>query len=244
MKAFVALRRAALAILVLSLAGVAWAQEKTEEEGPWSGVLSLGYLSTSGNTETTSYNTKFEIAREEDSWKHRLNGTANGAEDTSALTAEAYQVGWRTDYNITDKGFIFATVDWRKDRFAGITEQMSYAVNYGRTLIDTETHVLALGLGAGYRDADRSDGANDTSGIGRGSLAYDWYWSETSGFDQGLIVESGNGSTYIESVSAIRARLFDDFNLVLSYTVKQNSDVPVGAKKTDTQTAVSIEYAF
>ena len=226
---------AVLATLVLSIAGAAWAQEETEEEGRWSGALSLGYL---------SYNTKFEVAREEDSWKHRLNGAANSAEDTSVLMAEAYQLGWRTDYNITDKGFIFGTVDWRKDRFAGITEQMSYAVNYGRTLIDTETHVLALGLGAGYRDADRSDDTNEASGIGRGSLAYDWHWSETSGFDQGLIVESGNGNTYIESVSAIRARLFGDFNLVLSYTIKQNSNVPVGAEKTDTQTAISIEYAF
>ena len=237
-------RKAVLAAFVLSFMGVTWAQEETEEEGPWSGALSLGYLSTSGNTETTSYNAKFEIEREEDSWKHRLNGATNGADDASVLTAEAYQLGLRTDYNITDKGFIFGTVDWRKDRFAGITEQMSYAVNYGRTLIDAETHVLALGLGVGYRDADRSDGTNEASGIGRGSLSYDWRWSETSGVAQGLIVESGDGNTYIESVSAIRARLFGGFNLVLSYTIKQNSDVPVGAENTDTQTAISIEYAF
>lgn len=244
LEASVVVGKAVLATVVLSLAAATWAQEEAEEEEPWSGALSLGYLSTSGNTETTSYNTKFEIVREEDNWKHRLNGSANGAEDTSGLTAEAYQLGWRTDYNITDKGSVFGTVDWRKDRFAGITEQMSYAVNYGRTLIDTETHVLALGVGAGYREADRSDGTNETSAIGRGNLAYDWHWSETSGFDQGLIVESGNGNTYIESVSAIRARLFGEFNLVLSYTIKRNSDVPVGAEKTDTQTAISIEYAF
>ena len=40
------------------------------------------------------------------------------------------------------------------------------------------------------------------------------------------------------------ARLIGDFNLVLSYTIKQNSDVPVGTDKTDTLSAVSIEYAF
>lgn len=237
-------RKALLALTVLSLAGVAGAQGETEEEGPWSGGLSLGYLSTSGNTETTSYNTKFVVAREEGDWKHQLNGAANGAEDTSTSTAEAYQLGWRSDYSFNENDFIFGTVDWRKDRFAGVTEQVSYALNYGRHVIDTPTHVLSLGLGAGYRDADRSDGTNNKSGIGRGSLAYDWIWSETAGFNQGLIVESGGGNTYIESVSSIRARLVGDFNLVLSYTIKQNSDVPAGAEKTDTQTAISIEYAF
>ena len=51
-------------------------------------------------------------------------------------------------------------------------------------------------------------------------------------------------NTYIESVSAIRARLIGDFNLVLSYTIKQNTNVPAGSEKRDTQSAVSIEYAF
>ncbi|MDH3440188.1 MAG: DUF481 domain-containing protein [Gammaproteobacteria bacterium] len=237
-------RKALLALTVLSLAGVAGAQGESEEEGPWSGNLSLGYLSTSGNTETTSYNTTFGVGHEEGDWKHRFSGSASGAETTSVSTAEAYQLGWRSDYSFTERDFIFGTIDWRKDRFAGVTEQMSYALNYGRRVIDTPTHMLSLGIGAGFRDADRSDGTNDKSGIGRGSLAYDWIWTETSGFNQGLIVESGGGNTYIESVSSVRARLVGDFNLVLSYTIKQNSDVPVGTEKKDTQTAISIEYAF
>ncbi|MGI9262762.1 MAG: DUF481 domain-containing protein [Woeseiaceae bacterium] len=173
-----------------------------------------------------------------------LSGSANGAEDTSVSTAESYQLGWRSAYNFTPNDFVFGTVDWRKDRFAGVTEQVSAAINYGRRVIDTPNHVLALGIGAGYRDSDRADGTSSDEAIGRGSLAYDWAWSETSSFDQDLIIETGSSNTYIESVSAVRARIIGDFNLVLSYTIKQNSDVPPGIDKTDTQTAISIEYAF
>jgi putative salt-induced outer membrane protein len=32
--------------------------------------------------------------------------------------------------------------------------------------------------------------------------------------------------------------------LVLSYTIKNNSDVPAGVEETDTFTAISLEYAF
>ena len=33
-------------------------------------------------------------------------------------------------------------------------------------------------------------------------------------------------------------------SVVLSYTIRNNSDVPVGTEKTDTFTAVALEYTF
>lgn len=238
------LRSCTLVLAVLMFCSPGFAQETEEEEGPWSGSLSLGYLSTSGNTETTSYNTKFEVGYARNDWLHQVSGSSTGADDSGITTAENYQLGWRSAYNFTEHDFVFGTVDWRKDRFAGVTEQISYALNYGRRVIDTSNHVLALGIGAGYRDSDFADGTSSGNAIGRGSLLYNWTWTETSGFEQGLIVETGSDNTFWESNSAIRTRLIGGFNLVLSYTIKNNSDVPVGTEKRDTQTAVSIEYEF
>jgi putative salt-induced outer membrane protein len=45
-------------------------------------------------------------------------------------------------------------------------------------------------------------------------------------------------------VSAIKTGLIGALALVASYTVKNNSDVPPGSEKTDTFTALSLEYAF
>jgi putative salt-induced outer membrane protein len=239
-------RKVAMATALMFLTGVVNAQEEAaaEEEGPWSGTLSLGYLSTAGNTETTSYNTKFGVGYTKNDWEHRLEASSTGADDSGITTAESYQAGWRSAYNFTEHDFVFGTVDWRKDRFAGVTEQISTALNYGRRVIDTPKHLLALGIGAGYRDSDRSDGTSESSAIGRGSLAYAWTFTERSGFDQALIVEAGSDNTYIESVSAVRANLIGDFALVFSYTIKHNTDVPPASEKTDKLTAVSIEYAF
>ena len=78
----------------------------------------------------------------------------------------------------------------------------------------------------------------------RGGLDYAWKLSETAIFTQDLTVESGADNTYLESVTALRARILTDIALVASYTIKQNSDVPLGSEKTDTFTALSLEYAF
>jgi putative salt-induced outer membrane protein len=45
-------------------------------------------------------------------------------------------------------------------------------------------------------------------------------------------------------VTAISAKLLGDLALVASYTIKHNSDVPLLTEKTDTYTALSLEYAF
>lgn len=241
--------KSSLVIALLFLCSLAFAQGENPAaaaapESPWSGSVSLGFLSTSGNTDTTTYKTAFEVAYERNKWKHTLDGGSNGAEDTGVSTAESYQLGWKSDYNFTERDYLYGLINWNKDRFSGVVEQTSPSVGYGRRVIDNPSHTLNLEIGAGYRDAERSDGTTDSGGIVRGGLDYTWLWSETSGFDQDLNIESGSNNTYIESVSAIRARLVGDLNLVLSYTIKHNTDVPAGSEETDTLSAVSIEYAF
>lgn len=240
------LRKGLFVAAILLTSGVVFAQaeEAAEEESPWSGAMSLGYLSTSGNTDTTSYNTKFGVGYASDKWVHSFDAAAIGADESDSTTAEAYQAGWKSEYNLTEHDFLFGTVDWRKDRFSGVDQQISEAIGYGRRLLNTPKHVLSVGLGVGHRQADLADGTSESGVIGRGSIDYNWIFSETAGFDQNIIVESGSDNTYVESVSAVRAKLLGDFALVVSYTIKQNSDVPVGSEKTDRLSAISIEYAF
>jgi putative salt-induced outer membrane protein len=241
-------RKCIFSVAVVLLANSGFAQgtaaAPAEEEGPWSGSVSLGYLSTSGNTDTTTYNTKFDITYTKNKWSHTLNGAANGNEDTDEHISEAYQVGWKTDYNFTEHDYLFGLVNWRKDRFSGVVEQLSESIGYGRRLINTPAHLLSAEIGAGYKDADLSDGSNETGAIIRGGLDYTWTFTEKSGFDQHIGVEAGSDNTYIESVSALRANLIGAFAMVLSYTVRHNTDVPASSEKTDKLTAISIEYAF
>jgi putative salt-induced outer membrane protein len=58
------------------------------------------------------------------------------------------------------------------------------------------------------------------------------------------VVESGESNTYMESVTALAAKLVGSWSMKFSYTVKHNSEVTAGLENTDTYTAVGIEYGF
>lgn len=239
-------RNSVLTVITILASGLVFAQAGSEEveESPWAGIASLGFLSTSGNTETASHNTAFEISYAINKWTHAFNAAANGAEDSGMTTAEAYQAGWKSAYDFSEHSYLFGQVNWRKDRFAGVDQQLSEAIGYGRRIIDTPVHLLSAEVGAGHTSLDFADNTSSSSAILTLGMDYKWTFSETSNFEQNINVESGSDNTYIESVSAVRARLLGDFALVLSYTVKHNTDVPVGSEKTDKLTAISLEYAF
>lgn len=215
-----------------------------KEAGPWSGKAALGFLATSGNTESSSLNSGFAVAYTAGKWTHSLEASAVFTSEEEMTTAEAYSVGWKSEYNVSEHNFLFGRANWRKDRFSGYEQQLSESIGYGRRLIDTGTHFLNAEIGGGARQAELSDGTMEDEFIVRGGLNYEWKLNDTASFTQDLMTEHGADNTYLEAVSAIKTALFEDVALVASYTVKNNSQVPLDRESTDTFTALSLEYSF
>ena len=231
----------------LLLVATAEAQEQAgaeEDEGPWSGEISFGYLATRGNAENTNLNTSFGIGYATGNWKHRFEALMLHATESKVTTAEAYEAGWRSERTLTEPNFLFGALNWRHNRFSGYPEQNSATVGYGRRVLDTGVHTLNLDVGGGYRRSERSDGVLESDFIVSGGLDYKWQFSETAEFTQVFGVEWGQNNTYVESVSAVAAQLIGELALVASYTIKYNSDVLPGTENTDTWTAISLEYRF
>lgn len=233
-----------IGLLVLATPLVAAQEEAEEEASPWSGSVKLGYLATSGNTESSSLNFGFQVGYTLEQWLHELTAAAIQSSESGATTAEAYDLGWNSRRSITDQDFVFGRLDWRKDRFSSIEEQFSQTVGYGRRLLDKEAHKLDGELGVGARQSDLIDGTDESETIFTGRLTYDWTISETSSFGQAFLVESGSSNTFSESVTRLNTRIAGGLALVASYTVRHNSDVLPGTESTDTFTALSLEYGF
>ena len=214
------------------------------QEGPWSGSVALGYLATSGNSDSTSGNGNFKLGYDSGSWHHSLEVGALGASTDETTTAEAYSLAVKSKYDFSEFNYVFGLVDWNKDRFSGYDQQTSEIVGYGRRLLNTERHVWNAEIGAGARQSDLRDATTQNEATIRGATDYTWNFSETGTFVQTFVVESGSDNTYMESVSEVKARLVGTIALVASYTLKRNSSVPVGSDKQDTFTAISLEYAF
>lgn len=215
-----------------------------EEESPWAGTAKLGYLATSGNTDNSNLNAGFTVSYSVDDWKHSFAVAAISSADGNTTTAEAYEAGWKSERNLSEKSFLFGQLDWRKDRFSGYATQFSQTVGYGRRLIDSEVHKLNGEIGFGARQSELIDGTDESEAIIRAGLDYTWQLSETAAFTQVLTIESGQENTYTESVTALSAQLVGNLALVGSYTIKNNTDVLPLIDKTDTYTAISLEYTF
>lgn len=233
-----------LAALGLAMLALQVSAQQSEEEGPWSGKATLGYLATSGNTENSNLNTGFELAYVPGKWKHLLNARAIYAAENNTTTTEAYELAFKSERSISENDFLFGRLGWRKDRFSSYESQFSQTVGYGRRLINRPAHKLNTEIGVGSRQSDLVDGTRESEFIVRGGLNYRWIISPTAEFTQALSIESGDANTYSESVTALKARLLGELALVASYTIKNNSDVLPLTEKTDTYTALSLEYAF
>jgi putative salt-induced outer membrane protein len=234
-------------VATLIVAAPVLAHEEEEETGPvspWSGSVRLGYLGTSGNTETTNMSSAFDIKYALEKWTHEFNAAAIKASTDKDTTAEAFIAGWKSERTLTDVNFLFGRLDWRKDRFSGFDTQFSQTVGYGHRLIDNEKHSLNGELGAGARQSDLADGSSESETIVTGGLYYKWQFSETAEFTQDLLIEAGSENTFSLSRTALSAKLLGDLALVASYTIRNNSDVPLAVEKTDTFTALSLEYSF
>lgn len=232
------------AIFLLALSTSAWSAEDEEQEGPWAGKVVFGYLATSGNTNNSSLNAAFEVSYKVEKWRHLLAAAVINATEDNATTADAVEIAWKSERNLAQHNYLFGQLDWREDRFSGYETQFSQTVGYGRRLIDTDKHKFSVEIGAGARQSELADGSKESESIVRGGLHYVWKLSETASFTQVATVEYGRENTYTESVTALSAKLVGNLALVASYTVKNNSDVPPLTEKTDTYTALSLEYLF
>jgi putative salt-induced outer membrane protein len=242
--------RTLCALALLCLAGPALAQAPAAPApapppDPFVGDISLGYLSTRGNTDSTNANAKFDVSWDLDGpWNHEWHALAINARTDGLTTAESYSAGYKAKRDFSATSYLFFTGDWRQDRFSGYDRQVSEAIGYGRRLIDSEKHKLSLEGGAGAKQSDLTTGESVDEAIIRGALDYLFTISETSNFEQKFLIEQGDENRYTESTSALKTRIVGNIALVLSYVIKSNSDVPVGIEKTDRFTSISLEYAF
>jgi putative salt-induced outer membrane protein len=231
------------ALLALALSSCSLAAQAA----PWSGEVGLGYLGTSGNSETTSLNGKLALDYVNGPWKNAFTASAiNSSSDDEGSTAERYTVGNKLDWGFTERDYVFGVVEWEKDLFGGVRERTSEAVGYGRHILTGPVHLLDAEIGAGARQLQNNDPGRtrEDDMIGRAFAKYQWTLTETSAFIQSLKVESGADNTFTESVTELKLSVVGNLFASLSYTIKNNSEVPAGTESTDTFAAVNLSYAF
>lgn len=234
------------AVLCVAAPAAYGAEEQAEETGPWSGKILLGYLATGGNTENTSANLEAALHWDGLRWHHALSGRAIGQSQENDTTAESYKATYDAKFDLSERTYLFGLLDYNKNRFTSYVQQTFQFAGIGRRFIMTDKHELNGEVGVGFSQSDLATppGGSEDEANWRVSGTYNWKISDNASFMQALAVNSGSSNTFTESVTELRANIYGALAMVLSYTIRNNSDVLPGTEKTDTFTAINLEYAF
>ena len=210
----------------------------------WSSEAELGYVKTTGNTETESLNFKSAAEYKRTDWVHTLKFETAHNSDNNGTTAEKYLLFLKTKYSISERSYLFGRVQYEDDRFSGYNYQASEVLGYGRKLIKTDELKVNAEVGAGVRQNDLEIGEDTSEGIIVFAGDIDWKINAFANLKEELTIEVGEDRTITKSVTSLKNKLNSLLSSKITYTVKHASEVPVGTKKTDTELAVTLVYAF
>ena len=229
-------------MMMLTVVGNVFADEASPK--PWKGDAELGIIKTSGNTTTQSINANASIVHERDRWRHSAKLEMLSSSSDKVTTSERYTATGKSDYKLNALSYIFGRLNYENDRFAGYEYRTTEVIGYGRRVINQDAVTLELEAGPGARQTKFINGDSKSEAIGRASAKLNWKVSKTATFTQDLSSDIGQDSTISESVTALKAQVIGNLAMKASYKVRNVSKVPIGTKKTDTETALTLVYGF
>lgn len=133
------------------------AKGKKQRQG-FFGAMSIGYLASTGNTDSASLNAKTSFGYVADPWRHASMLRAVKGSTDGATTAEEYEASEQSDYTFSKSNYVYAALNYNTNRFAGYDRRATGVLGYGRRLLESDTHTLDLQVGAGARQTRLADG--------------------------------------------------------------------------------------
>lgn len=218
----------------------------------------LGFIFTSGNTETTSANGALNAKQELEKWSNEFTLKAlykkdkvNGIETTSADKKFASAQG---NYKLENPDHrLFGFASYEDDRFSAFDYQATLAAGWNQKLWSDDTSSFEYSVGPGYSFADRfvTDADGNVTGtesengiVARGAFAYKYNISETAKFTQTFSTEIGADNTKSRAESAISAKIAGGLSMKVAIKFDHNSDVTGARDNLDTETSVNLVYSF
>ncbi len=211
----------------------------------FSGKGELGLVIARGNSDTETGNVRLELNYEQERWSNESIFNAVYGRDGGETNNSRWVLSNKTNYNLSEVSYLLGAVRYDRDRFSSFSYQATVAVGYGRRLINTDTHRLKAEVGPGWRFAElRETGESEDELILRGFLDYRWNISDTAQLTNRLLVEAGDDNTFAENTLGVSVAVNSRISLKTGFSVRHNTDVDSGRKKTDTLTTVNLVYNF
>lgn len=219
----------------------------------WTGKGEAGFVTSSGNTQTETANAKLNVQREEGNWKNAFGLDGLYASDDEGTSAQRWELFGQSDYSFSPKTFWFGAARYEQDEFSGFEYQTTVSSGLGRKFINTDITKFIGTAGVGYKFLETRDafdeagallerGEADNEVVFRGTLDFDHQFTPTTSLLDKFIVEAGVDNTFVQNDLSLQVKMNAVLALAVGYSVRHNTDPPVGFEKTDTLTTVNLVY--
>ena len=241
-------------VLAFTVVATAALLSSGEARADWSGKGEAGVVIANGNTDAKNANAKLELATERDAWKHAFGLRAIYASADDVATGQRWEAFEQSDYSFTPRSFWFAAGRYENDRFSGFEYQATLSSGLGHHFIDNERTKLVGTAGVGYKIFETRDTYDDTGTVllalgdtgkevvFRGSVDFSHALTDTTKLLNKLLVESGGENSSVQNDLGLQVRISDVLALAVAYSVRYNSDPPLGFTSTDTVTTLNLVY--
>jgi putative salt-induced outer membrane protein len=247
---------ASILLAALLTCGPAHAQSPGDEpeKVPWKTRAELSYVSTSGNTETSTIAAKLDLKKEGPVNRYFATGSYLRAEDSGTDTSDKLKAEGRAERVLTPRLFALLTAGYLRDRFSGYDFRAWAGPGLGADFLRTDVQSLTGLFSVLYNRDEFSRGtlARDDYPTAKATAKYE-YKPRLPQFKNLTFKETLEWFTslketerwFVDSVTAVEARVNGHLSLGVSYTINhQNSPPSPELDRTDTTllTSLIIDY--
>ncbi|WP_307719199.1 DUF481 domain-containing protein [Pseudoduganella armeniaca] len=224
------------------------------EERTWNTSAELGAITTSGNTSGTSVTGKIDARQEMEDWSNQYILTGFFKEDRSEdsdgrkqsiRSAERFALSAKAAYKLMEDGQrLYVLGSHVDDRFGAYTRYSSVSVGRGQRLYKSPDKIVEVELGPGYFNGVRATGEEESGLTVRGAANVRWQISPSALFTQTVAVERGTSNVHSVAETALSTKINGTMQMKAAFSARNDTNVPVDKKNTDTQTSVTLVYSF
>jgi putative salt-induced outer membrane protein YdiY len=204
------------------------------------------YISTNGNTETTTISGGDKIDHKTGDWLFTQEARATWGKADGQENVGNYMALLRPDYLISEKLSAYALGTWRRDVFSGISRGFQEGVGLSFHALTGPTNQVDLDAGGGWVQRKDILGGEDTFSMARTGARYKHGFTEKAYFEaRGAYLfnlEDGDDSQGNAALSLV-APIAGKFAMKLAYDVFYRNKPLPGFEKTDTTFGAGIQFA-
>jgi len=218
------------------------------EETPIISHAEIGYVSTTGNTETQTFTFDANIKKDWDKHALKLKADASYGEDSDVTTRNKYSIEGNYDYKFTQTIAFNYLVAYKRDKFTDYNYQAYTGPGIKVQAVKNEQHLLDLTGSVLYSvDEFRANDDTDDYASYKIEAVYDFKIMENLKFHQDFGYRASfedSDKYFINSKSAITTKISDILSAGLSYKIDYINDVAPDTEKSDKTLAFNLIFDY